>query len=546
MWALDLGTTNSLLARWDAAADRPAVLELPGLSRRPAQPESDAARAVPSAVHVLEKPSFWARLGLGKLALVGRPALELNQLRHRPNFVPSFKRPLSLSPLLTVARAGRRGYSAREVAHLFLRELLAEARRVTGERLRDLVVTTPIDAYETYRAELSAICARLGVRKVRFLDEPVAAAVGYGLGLARTRLVLVVDFGGGTLHFALLRVGASEAAAGRGEILAKASRDVGGNLVDRWVLEELCRRLHLDLEEEPGEDERLWQGLLLAEACRAKEAVYFAERVTFEVLPPENLRRFEARLRGEAGALELTREELVRVLEARGLYRTLEEGLRELLEQAGRQGVEEARIDDVLMVGGSTLLPGVYPLFEARFGRDRVRAWQPFEAVALGGAVYAAGRAAPADFIVHDYALLTHDLRTQQPRYTVVVPRGTRFPTAPDFWQRQLVPTCALGEPERVFKLIICEIGSREAGELTWDAGGRLRRVKSEEDRVVVKLNERNPALGQLDPPHAPSDKSARLEMSLGINAERWLCATVRDLKTRKLLMSSEPVVRLL
>jgi len=546
MWSLDLGTTNSLLARWDAAADRPVVLELPGLARQPARPESDAARAVPTAVHVLEERSFWTRLGLGRLAQVGRPALELNLLRHRPNFVPSFKRQLSMSPLLTVARAGGRAYSAREVAHLFLRELLAEARRVTGERIRDLVVTSPIDAYETYRAELSAICARLGVRRVRFLDEPVAAAVGYGLGLARSRLVLVVDFGGGTLHFALLRVGAGEAAAGHGEILAKAARDVGGGLVDRWLLEELCRRLDLDLDEEPGEDERLWQGLLLAEACRAKEAVYFDERVRFEVLPPEDLRRFEARLRGEAGALELTRAELVQLLESRGLYRTLEDGLREVLEQAGRQGVGEAQIDDVLMVGGSTLLPEVYPLFEKRFGRGRVRAWQPFEAVAHGGAVYAAGRVAPADFIVHDYALLTHDLRSQQPQYTVVVPRGTRFPTAPDFWKRQLVPTCALGEPEKVFKLVICEIGSRQAGELAWDADGRLRRVTGEDDRMVVKLNERNPALGHLDPPHSPSDRSPRLEISLGINAERWLCATVRDLRTRKLLMGSEPVVRLL
>jgi molecular chaperone DnaK (HSP70) len=556
MWSLDLGTTNSLLARWDATADRPVVLELPALARQPVQPGNEAARAVPSAVHVLEDRSFWARLGtsrllarhlfLGKLAHVGRPALELNRLRHRPSFVPSFKRQLSRSPLLTVARAGDRGYSAREVAYLFLRELLAEAKRVTGKRIRDLVVTSPIDAYETYRAEVSAICSRLGVRRVRFLDEPVAAAVGYGLGLSRSRQVLVVDFGGGTLHFALLRVGAGEAAAGQGEVLAKAARDVGGNLVDLWVLEELCRRLHLDLDGEASEEERLWQGLLLAEACRAKETIYFTDQVTFEVLPPENLRRFEARLRGEAGTLAMTRQDLVRLLEERGLYQTLQDGVDEVLEQARRQGVSESQIDDVLMVGGSTLLPEVYPLFERRFGRGRVRAWQPFEAVAQGAAVYAAGRVAPADFIVHDYALLTHELHSQKPQYTVVVPRGTRFPTAPDFWKRQLVPTCALGEPERVFKLIICEIGSRQAGELAWDADGRLRRVHSEDDRVVVKLNERNPALGQLDPPHPPRDRSPRLEISLGVNADRWLCATVRDLRTRKVLMSSEPVVRLL
>jgi hypothetical protein len=62
---------------------------------------------------------------------------------------------------------------------------------------------------------------------------------------------------------------------------------------------------------------------------------------------------------------------------------------------------------------------------------------------------------------------------------------------------------------------------------------------------MVVKLNEANPALGHLDPPHPPSDHRPRLEVRLGINAERWLCATVLDLRTRKTLMRDEAVVRL-
>jgi hypothetical protein len=61
-----------------------------------------------------------------------------------------------------------------------------------------------------------------------------------------------------------------------------------------------------------------------------------------------------------------------------------------------------------------------------------------------------------------------------------------------------------------------------------------------------VKLNDSNPALGYLSPPHDPSDRRPRLEVSFGVNAERWLCATVTDLATRKRLMHEEPVVRLL
>ena len=65
-------------------------------------------------------------------------------------------------------------------------------------------------------------------------------------------------------------------------------------------------------------------------------------------------------------------------------------------------------ISDVLMVGGSTLLPGVYDTFEEAFGRDRVRAWQPFEAVAYGAAAFATGSLTKSDFIVHDYSLRTY------------------------------------------------------------------------------------------------------------------------------------------
>jgi hypothetical protein len=63
---------------------------------------------------------------------------------------------------------------------------------------------------------------------------------------------------------------------------------------------------------------------------------------------------------------------------------------------------------------------------------------------------------------------------------------------------------------------------------------------------MVVKLNEVDPVPGRLDPPHSLQDQELRLEVSFGINEDRWLCATMFDLMTKKMLMRSEPVVRLL
>ncbi|MFZ5477631.1 MAG: Hsp70 family protein [Myxococcota bacterium] len=553
MWALDLGTTNTAFARWDADARRPELVELPDVCRRPGGKDPlDAPRMVPSAVDALATDA-WARLGrlpllrehafVGTEAHIGRPALEANEAWPHPTFAPTFKSALARDPMRTLARRGGEPLTARDVARMYLRELLRSVKAATGQRPRELVVTVPVASYDAYRAEVRSLCEHHGVKTVRFVDEPVAAALGYGVGLDRPRDVLVVDMGGGTLHVAMVRLSPRAVEAGGGDVLGKEGRAVGGNLVDRWVLEDACAALGVPLARAPSDEtEVLWQRLMLAEARRVKEALHLREADTFTISAPEELRGLHARLVGRPHALDVTRDRLAGVLAARGLYTLLDETVASVVAQAGHDP------EEVLLVGGSTLLPGVYPRLEARFGRDRVRAWQPFEAVALGGAAFAGGGWHASDFVVHDYALVTHDPKTQAQQHHVVVPRGTRFPTPPGFWRRQLVPTCALGVPETFFKLVIVEIGrfADDARRFGWDASGHLHVVGADEPDVIVPLNAANPALGRLDPPHAPGDRRPRLDVELGVDGDRWLVATVRDLHSGKALLKDEPVVRLL
>lgn len=562
MWALDIGTTNTRLARWDAGRDRPQLVHLSEISWQSAQSDVlEVPRLVPSATRVLEKPSALARLSAsgpfagrvfwGRLAHIGREALEHHAQSGTSGFSATFKSALGQSPLRTLTSLSGRAYSAREIAWLFLRELLAATRAETGERIRELTLTVPVDSYESYRAELSAAFLRLGVTQLRFLDEPVAAAIGYSLSERAARHVLVVDFGGGTLDLAFVRLDAGALRTGSCRVLAKAGRALGGNLVDGWLLEHFCQRLGYRLTEADDTGGGFWRRLMLDEARRVKEAVLLEPSATFELYPPEDLRRFEARLVGESRELSVSRQEVVELLTERGLYRALDECRREVLSQTALDAGPRQEVDDVLLVGGSTLLPGVFSLFEREFGRDRVRSWQPFEAVAYGAAAFAAGRVHSSDFLLHDYALLTHAPGTGEPEYTVIVPRGTRVPTVMDLWKRQLVPTCALGEPERFFKLVICEIGeSAEERSFGWDDAGHLHKLGGRADgtkqRLVVKLNQADPALGDLEPPHSPSDRRPRLQIAFGVNAERWLCATVLDLRTNRFLMQEEPVVRVL
>jgi hypothetical protein len=105
------------------------------------------------------------------------------------------------------------------------------------------------------------------------------------------------------------------------------------------------------------------------------------------------------------------------------------------------------------------------------------------------------------DFIVHDYAFVTHDPKT----------------------------------------------GNGDERRFVWDAAGDVHKVggSSGDSQVVVPLNAASPTLGYLDPPHSPRDRRPRLEIAFGVSAERWLLATVRDLLTQRELMREEPVVRL-
>jgi molecular chaperone DnaK (HSP70) len=215
-WALDLGTTNSGVARWDAATDQALLVELPDVCRLPDGDDPlEAPRMVPTAVHMLEAPRLIDRVGawpplrslfLGRTGYIGRQALERNQATPHPAFVPGFKAALSGDASRPLARVGGRPVPARAVARVFLRELMAEVRRTTGRRVQDLVVAAPISAFETYRAEVQRILLQVGVGRVRFVDEPLAVALGYGLGLAAESLVLVVDIGGGTMHAELVHL----------------------------------------------------------------------------------------------------------------------------------------------------------------------------------------------------------------------------------------------------------------------------------------------------------------------------------------------------
>ncbi len=562
-WALDFGTTNSVLARWNEEEGQPELQQMHNICREPLENQKiNVQYSIPSCVYLLKNQNWKDVIGtwpliqkyffIGNQALIGKEALEQDRSTTSHKFINNFKPLLLNNSLYSLTKLNGKSYSAKQTARLFLREIFYQAQQKTGERPRKVTFSVPVDSYEPYRAQLKHIAQNLGVTKFNIIDEPVAAAIGYGLRIDEAKNILVIDFGGGTLDLALIHIQEMAAEQGRCQVIAKAGLSIGGNTVDGWLVNEICQRTGYSLSKSAEDTNiRWWYNMMLEEACRVKESLFLKDNETFYLSPPDELKNFEDRLSQEKMELpmDICRDELIQLLKEKNLYQELNNIIEDVLRQARNKNIPDNAISDVLLVGGSILLPNVYSFIENKFGRDRVRGWQPFHAVAYGACIHAAGRLITSDFITHDYAFVTYDKNTHEQEYNVIIPKGTPFPTPDDYWKRHLTPTCPLGEPEDFFKLIICEIGQRHSAEqeFIWDSLGHMHTFNKGEDekQLIVPLNDKNPTLGTLNPPHPPGDKKARLELSFMVNEERWLCATVQDLKTTKTLLKKSPVLRL-
>jgi len=561
-FAIDFGTTNSVVTRWNNMTNGPEIVHLASVCRGgKVNREIDDSFTIPSAVYlkpaseVLSFPFnyIFKRSRRKTGGAIGSEAIALDGGMQQPRFVTNFKSHLSNNAFQLIGQLGNWKFTAEDITRIYLKQLYDEIEETLKEEPEHVTFCVPVDFYEVYRATLQKISKNLGASATKVIDEPVAAALGYGLSIDEPRNILVIDFGGGTLDIALIHTGGNYNDLGHAQVIAKEGVPVGGNLIDSWIIDDICDHYGYDFNRLSTDSSiAWWYRMLLDEARKLKEALFFEEKSTFFMMPgkifTEYIKPAEMNDPRLKKPVDYTRKKLLNTLEKNGLYKILTNVIDGVLQSAKLKGLNEEQIDDVIMVGGSTLLPKVYSHIEKRFGRSKVRAWQPFTAVAFGAAAFAAGKIRKSDHITHDYAIRTYDRESHEPEHHIIVPSGTSYPTQNDFWKRQLVPTCALGEPERLFKLIICEIGTRhfEGQEFVWDQKGEMHMLDgTEKNKLVIPLNESDPTMGYLDPPHMPSDKRARIEISFMINEDRWLCSNVFDLKTGKYLLKEKPVIRL-
>lgn len=539
MYAIDFGTSNTVVTRWSDINQAPETLFLAELSSQ----LKGNPPLVPSLLY-LEKAT--AELSQMK-SLVGQAVRDRGlDLANDPRFFRNFKRGIGTRVQGFMPDLDGHSPSFEQIGSCFLRQVIGQLKAQNAD-LKSLVFTVPVDSFEAYRLWLGEVCESLNIEQVRLIDEPTAAALGYELS-PEARTLLVVDFGGGTLDFSLVQptfeqakpVGfllkwgqkgrqstapSAKSAIKTVRVLAKAGENLGGADIDRWIVEHFEQTQALPVTSLTLRlAEKLKIALSGAAPTQTCNEAYFDE---------ETLDSYE---------LSLTRNRFEQILTEQGFFERLDKRLAQVLQQAQRQNISPEDIDAVLLVGGSAQIPAVQSWARRHFEAHKVKGDRPFEAVAQGA--LRLPNLKLEDFLYHSYGIRFWDRRNNAHGWHPIIQRGQPYPTT----EPVELFLGASSENQPSIELILGELGEDAPTQTEiYFEGDQLvtRRSDSGGIPTVHPLNDREGArtIATLEPPGFPG--SDRIRILFNIDAERFLRMTVEDLLTSETLLQDQIVVQL-